>query len=174
MAGSGPLPDVRCAGACRVCPECSQLKQHDSAQSIEVGPTIWLLGSPAPESGGMVGLATTPTQSVYFRREDILDARETEGRFLVNIPADTNLLVREEQVVRLNPGSCQCQERDETIATRLGSTGAPNSGPIIIDCTPICTFETVCGPYKDQRTGSVIVVCWPKFVCSNPCTGIPV
>jgi hypothetical protein len=142
--------------------------------SIEVGPTIWLLGSPAPASDEMVALATTPTQTVYFRREDLLDARETEGRFLINIAADTNLLVREEQIVRLNPGSCQCQERGETIATRLGSTHAPNSGPIIIDCsTLICTFETVCGPYRDPSTGAVILVCWPKFVCRNPCDGIP-
>jgi hypothetical protein len=43
---------------------CAQVKQHDSAKSIEVGPTIWLLGSPAPASDGMVGLATTPTQTV--------------------------------------------------------------------------------------------------------------
>jgi len=153
--------------------ECAQLTQPDPAKSIEVGPTIWLLGSPAPASDGMVGLATTPTQTVYFRREAILDARETEGRFLISVPADTKLFVREEQVVRLNPGSCQCQERSETLATRVGSTSAPNSGPIIIDCTPICTFETVCGPYRDTRTGSVIVVCWPKFVCRNPCEGIP-
>jgi hypothetical protein len=155
--------------------ECSQVKQRDPAKSIEIGPTTWLLGSPAPASDGMVGLATTPTQTVFFRREDILDARETEGRFLLNIAADTNLLVREEQVVRLNPGSCQCQERGEGIATRVGGTGtgAPNSGSIVIDCTPICTFETVCGPYRDPRTGSVIVVCWPKFVCRNPCEGTP-
>jgi hypothetical protein len=154
--------------------ECAKVKQRDSAKSIEVGPTIWLLGSPAPASNGMVGLAITPTQTAYFRREDILDARETDGGFLIHIAADTNLLVREEQVVRLNPGSCQCQERGETMATRVGSTGARNSGPIIIDCSiPICTFETVCGPVRDRRTGTVIVVCWPKFVCRNPCEGTP-
>jgi hypothetical protein len=38
--------------------ECAQLKQRDSAKSIEVGPTIWLLGSPAPASDGEV----TPNQ----------------------------------------------------------------------------------------------------------------
>src|SRR5262249_10793936 len=82
--------------------ECSQFKQHDLAKSVEVGPTMWLLGSPTSAPDGMVGLATTPTQTVCFRREDILGARETEGRFLINIAVNTNLLVREEQVVRLN------------------------------------------------------------------------
>ena len=59
--------------------------------------------------------------------------------------------------------------RQMTAAKVGGGTG----GPIIIDCTPVCSFETVCGPYKDSRTGSVIIVCWPKFVCRNPCEGIP-
>jgi len=150
--------------------ECAQFKQHDLAKSIEVGPTIWLLGSPASAPDGMVGLATSPTQTVCFRRDDILDARETEGRFLINMAADTNLLVREEQVLRLNPGGCQCHEPGGSTAAKVGGgTG----GPIIIDCTPVCSFETVCGPYKDSRTGSVIIVCWPKFVCRNPCEGIP-
>ena len=103
--------------------ESAKLKQRDIAKSIEVGPTIWLLGSSAPESDGMVGLATTPTQTVYLRREDILDARETEGRFLINIPADTNLLVREEQVVRLNPGSCHYQKRGQPLAIGQGGLG---------------------------------------------------
>lgn len=160
-------------GVAKFVSECAQFKQYDLAKSIEVGPTMWLLGSPASAPDGMVGLATTPTQTVCFRREDILDARETEGRFLISMAADTNLLVREEQVVRLNPGGCHCQEQSGPTAARVGTTGGPNSGLIIIDCTPVCSFETVCGPYKDSRTGSVIIVCWPKLVCRNPCEGIP-
>ena len=165
------MPDDSVA---RFVAECAHFRQYDLAKSLEVGPTIWLLGSPAAAPDGMVGLATTPTQTVCFRRDDILDAREAEGRFLINLAADTNLLVREEQIVRLNPGGCHCQEPAGTAVARAGNTGGPGGGgPIIIDCTPVCSFETVCAPWKDSRTGAVIVVCWPKFVCRNPCEGIP-
>ena len=152
--------------------ECTQRKQYDLAKSIEVGPTAWLLGSPAPSAdGGMVALATTPTQTIYFRANDILDAHETEGLFLINVAADSNLLVREEQVVRLNLASCQCQE-PEKIQSRIGGTGSKFGGSIVIDCTPICSYETVCEPYKHPGTGAVIVVCRLKFVCRDPCKTI--
>jgi hypothetical protein len=153
--------------------ESARFRKFDLAKSVETGPTIWLLGSPASAPDGLVGLATTPTQMVCFRSEDILVVREADGRFLINLPADTNFLVREEQVVRLNPGNCQCHEQEKQVAARAGEAGRVNSGPIIIDCTTVCSFETVCGPWIDPTTRAIIVVCWPKFVCRNPCEGIP-
>jgi hypothetical protein len=137
------------------------------SESVETGPTIWLLGSPAPAPDGMVGLATTATQTVCFRSEDILEARETEGRYLIKIRADTNVLVREDHVVKLNPSDCRCQESSETIviAKKKGSSDQPTkpSGPIL----PRCYVDTVCIPTQDPETGAVIRVCWPTLVCGG-------
>jgi|GEM_PF-3492885 len=154
--------------------ECTQKKRLDDARAIEVGPTVWLLGSPAPATDGMVGLATTPTQTIYFRKTDILDAKETENRFLINLASNTNLLIREERVVKLNATSCKCHGQGK-MESRVGSSGGTHGsgGPIVIDCTPVCDFEMECGPYKEPKSGAVIIVCWWKFVCRDPCETIP-
>lgn len=148
---------------------CSREEQRTLAESVRAGPTLWMLGAPAPAPEGMVGLATSATQTVYFRREEVLDARETGGRFLIRVSTDTNLLVREEQVVRLDPGGCQCKEPPGTMARKGGGERPP--GPIIIDCPITCSFETVCEPFREPFSGAVIMVCWPKIVCRNACDG---
>lgn len=152
--------------------KCKQAKAQDLVKSIETGPTIWLLGTPAPAQDGLIGLATTPTQRIYFPRESILDTQEVDGRFLILVAADTNLLVREEQVVRFNPSACDCKAPAGAIAKKKGGTTAPTPGPIIIDCTPVCAFELVCAPFR-HATGAVIMICLPQLVCRNPCIGEP-
>ena len=152
---------------------CAKAEREEPAKSIEAGASLWLLGSPAAATDGMVGLATTPTQTIYLRPADVRDAHETDGRFLIRIAADANLLVREEQVLKLSPGRCQCSEPGELRSKKPTRPDAPRPGPIIVDCTPVCSFETVCSPYEHPDSGAVIVVCWPQLVCRNPCEGTP-
>jgi len=52
--------------------ECHTTEQRDGALSLEVGSCIWPLVSPAPATDVMVALATTPTQTIYFRAHDIV------------------------------------------------------------------------------------------------------
>jgi hypothetical protein len=141
---------------------CAKAVRKEPAEATRIGPTHWMLGSPAPADPGMVGLATSPTQTDFLRKEDLVEVR---------IAADANLLVREEQVGRLEPGNCDCHKTEGAVAKKKGG-GEHGPGPIIIDCTMTCSFETVCGPYYDPQSRAVIVLCWPKFVCRNPCEGV--
>jgi len=148
---------------------CAKAARKEPAETVRVGPTLWMLGSPAPADPGMVGLATSATQTVFLRKEDLVEVRESDGRYLVCIAADANLLVREEQVGRLEAGGCRCHETEGALAKKKGGGG---TGPIIIDCQTTCSMETVCGPYYDPQSRAVIVVCWPQLVCRNPCEGV--
>jgi hypothetical protein len=152
---------------------CAKAARKEPAEAVRVGPTLWMLGSPAPADPGMVGLATSSTQTVFLRKEDLVEVRESDGRYLVCIAADANVLVREEQVGRLEPGGCRCHETETegALASKKGG-GDHRPGPIIINCQTTCSFETVCGPYYDPQSRAVIVLCWPKLVCRNPCEGV--
>jgi len=150
---------------------CAKESRKDIAEATRVGRTAWMLGSPSAAADGMIGLSTSPTQTVFLRKEDLLEVRESDGRYLVRIAADTNLLVREEQVARLDPDGCHCRGDGDSMAKKKGG-GDRAPGPIIIECTTVCSVETVCSPYKDGSTGAVIQVCWPQLVCRNPCEGV--
>jgi len=143
----------------------------DLAKSISAGPTIWMLGSPSPASEGLVGLATSATQVVYVRREDVLDARQTAGRYLIRLAQGTNVLVREEQTIKLTVPNCRCQEPSKTIESKRTPGRTP---PIVIDCRPTCWVELVPVLYRDPESGAVIEVMVPQIVCGNPCEGMPV
>jgi hypothetical protein len=146
----------------------TQATQRSATKTVEVGPTVWMLGAPAPAADGLIALATSATQTVYFRREDLVEARETEGRFLIRIAQGANVMVREEQVLKLTPPSCHCQEPSGTIESKKGGG---DTGPII-NCAPTCWVELVCGPFREPFSGAVIIVCWPSLVCGNPCEGV--
>ena len=148
---------------------CAKVPRKENAEAVRVGPTHWMLGSPAAAEAGMVGLATSPTQTVFLRKEDLVEVRESDGRYLLRVAADANLLVREESMGRLKPGGCGCHETEGALAKKKGGGERP-TGPIIIECTTTCSFETVCGPYYDGLTKAVIMLCWPQLVCRNPCT----
>lgn len=152
--------------------ECAALKPDVHVKALEVGPTLWLLGSPAQAPEGMVGLATTLTQRVCFRREDILEVRESAGQFLVKIATGTNVLVREEAVMKLNPASCGCRDNETTSAARVRGSRPQGTGSVVLDCSRRCWWETECVPHKDAHTGAVILVCQLTWNCDmDPCGG---
>ena len=81
---------------------CAKATRKEPAETLRVGQTLWMLGAPAPAERGMVGLATSATQTVFLRKEDLVEVRESEGRYLVCIAADANLIVREELLGKLH------------------------------------------------------------------------
>jgi hypothetical protein len=150
---------------------CAKAVRKAPGERLRIGPTYWLLGSPAPADPGMVGVATSVEQTVFVRKEDVVEVREWDGRHLVCISADANVMLREETVGRPRPKGCGCHEKaDGTLAKKKGEGG--RTGPIIIDCQPICYLELTCAPVYDERSKAVIMVCRLERTCDfDPCGG---
>lgn len=150
--------------------ECARLSASTAAAAIERGPDLWLLGAPAAAEEGLVGIATTATQAVYVREQDVMDVEDFEGRFLLRVRSDATALVREEQVIKLSPTSDRGTGQGPVAASaREAANTGGGTGPIIIDCTPVCSFEVVCRPVRHVKSGAVIVVCFPELRCVSPC-----
>jgi hypothetical protein len=150
--------------------ECARLSTSTAAATIETGPDLWLLGAPAAAEKGLIGIATTSTQAVYVREQDVIDVQEFDGRFLLRVRSDATALVREEQVIKLSPTSdCGCGQGQIAASARGATNTGGGSGPIIIDCTPVCSFEVVCRSVMHPGSGARTVVCFPEFRCVNPC-----
>lgn len=156
--------------------ECERLAAVDIGESIDNGPDLLILGVPAAAPNGLVAIATSPTQTMYVRTQDVRGAEADGGQFLVRVRRDAVAFVREEQAIRLTPSpDCGCGRKDGAPSTALkvgaaGQAGGGNTGPIILDCTLVCGWEVVCGTYTHRRTGARIQICFPMFRCHNPCT----
>jgi hypothetical protein len=147
--------------------ECRRLAPVNVKESIEHGPDLWMLGAPAAADEGLIGIATTSTQVLYVREQDVRDVRPSGGRYLFRIRSDASAFVREEHVVRLSPtAKCNCAEGDATV---LNKPRKPKPKPPIIDCTPVCSIELECGPFSDPETGATIQLCWLVLRCVDPC-----
>jgi hypothetical protein len=152
--------------------ECRRLASVSVRQSIENGPDLWMLGAPAAADEGLIGIATTATQVVYVREQDVREVKSSGGRYLFRVRSDATAVVREEHVTRLTPSpSCDCATGDAGPSV-MHKPQKPK--PPIIDCTPTCRIEMVCGPFRDPVSGSSIILCWPQLVCGNPCDPGPI
>ena len=154
---------------------CRRQQSATLRENIDQGPARWMLGVPVSAEEGLIGISTSPTQVVYLRTEDVLEARESADKFLVRVREGATTLVREEQVVKMNrPTPCNCPATSASKALIGTPSHGQSNPPVTIDCSPICEYELVCRPYSDPSTLATILLCSYELRCFNPCEGGPI
>ena len=139
-------------------------------EAIQAGETTWFMGWPARAPKGTIALLQWESTQLIFREEDILEAVEDRGRFLVRIRADSHVLLRIEKVFQAKPQrqGCACDTSsgagagatDERPTVQTAARPSGQSAPPIRECW----VELRCEDFVDAH-GYVRRVCVPILLC---------
>ena len=157
--------------------ECRKRPEPSAPDAIKVGETSWFKGTPVDAPDGTVAIATGGGIKVIVREKDVLKVERRGEHFLVQVSADTTVLVRLDKLTKARPsggggGGCGCDKQPDAIARRrpphggVGGRGAgldPKPWPW---CVLKCTVVIECDLYLDDPDKSF---CIPVPKCDWDC-----
>ncbi|RPH65936.1 MAG: hypothetical protein EHM78_24505 [Myxococcaceae bacterium] len=137
-------------------------------EAMELGETTWFIGWPAKSPKGTIALTQWENTQLIIREEEVLEAVEDRGRFLVKVRADSHVMLRTEHVFQARPKRQGCTCDSSSAAGLPGDkhvprTAARPAGQTVPE-TRDCWIETRCEEFVDER-GYVRRVCVPILLC---------
>ena len=137
-------------------------------EAIELGETTWFIGWPARASKGTIALNQGAGTQLIIREEEVLEAVENRGSFLVRVRADSHVMLRIEQVFQAKPKRQRCTCDSSSAAGGAGEKSvvqkaarpAGQTVPEVRDCW----VELRCEEFVDAH-GYVRRVCVPILLC---------
>ena len=95
-------------------------KPQGDSEKLRLGPSIWIHGCIVVATDGLLTLQSRGTQMIV-RNEDVRSKKEVDGRLLVELSPDANIILRSENMVRAGSAQCSCAP--------AGSGAAPDAAP---------------------------------------------
>jgi hypothetical protein len=146
---------------------CLEQTPPTETEAIGIGDTTWFIGPPASAPKGTIALAQGKDAKIIIREDEVLEAIDNRGRFLVKVRANSHVILRIEHVFQANTKRrhCACDTSSEAGASgekSVAQTVARPGGPQIP--TRECWVELECFDFVDANW-YVRRVCVPILVC---------
>lgn len=149
--------------------------EPDVKESLKLGETGWLRGSPAKSEPGTIALKTREGFLIIVSEADVVEYARHEHEFFVRVRNGTDVLTRFESVNKLLPAKpaerCECSDQAATSAMQqraISGSGGPPSRPIIVIGCYACWIEYV--EAWCELPGGILFRCYtPRLRCGNVC-----
>jgi len=123
---------------------CTAGDPQSVAELIRTGKTTWFGGRPAGAPEGTIALSQGGDIKLIINEGDVLDVEKHGELYLVNVSADSHVLVRIEKLVKADVRDCRCDGSDEPaqgVAQRSTVVGNQGGEPTIV---VECEFKWIC------------------------------
>jgi hypothetical protein len=143
-------------------------------ESLELGETGWLQGTPSKSEAGTIALKTRSGFLIIVSEDDVVEYAQQEHEYFIRVKNGSDVITRFESVNKLLPSKpteqCDCAGQTNTsVEKRVNQqSGGPPDRPIIVFGCFACRIE-----YQEawcQLPGGILFKCYqPVIKCGNVC-----